>query len=638
MLNRRTALGLMASTLIPGRLLAEERGAENREPAFLEEFLRSGMLPKLAERLPKRPRIVNLKAMGRAPGRYGGTVRTLIGSQKDIRLMTIYGYARLVGYDEKLNMVPDILESFEVEEDRIFTFRIRQGHKWSDGTPLTPEDFRYCLEDVWLNKELTRGGPVTALRVDGKPPRFEIVDPLTVRYSWDGPNPDFLPKLAAAQALSLVLPAAYLKQFHRKYQDPFRLSGLMKEYQARNWVALHIRMARQYRPENPELPTLDPWRNTVSPPAEQFVFERNPYFHRVDENGLQLPYIDRFVLNASSSDIIPAKTGAGESDLQAIGIDFPDYTFLKDAEKRYPVKVHLWKRTQGSRLALLPNLNCADPVWKPLLRDARLRRALSLAINRREINKAVFYGLATESADTVLPESPLYRPQFAEAWIAYDPDRANALLDEMGLQKRDDDGLRLLPDGRAAQIVVETAGESTLETDVLELVTDHWRQIGIALFIRPSQRDVFRSRAMAGQIMMSMWSGIDNGVPTPDMSPDQLAPTADEQLQWPLWGAYYISHGKVGEAPDLPEAAELVSLVKRWRRSTTSRERAEIWTSMLSIYTDQVFSIGIVNGTLQPVVATTRLRNLPDKALYGFDPTSYFGIYMPDTFWLGEEG
>ncbi|PRD42444.1 peptide ABC transporter substrate-binding protein [Phyllobacterium phragmitis] len=632
MINRRTILGLTASAFIPGRLLAADR-----EPAFFKTQLKFEKLPALADRLPKTPRIVNLSAKGRQPGRHGGTVRTLIGSQKDIRLMTIYGYTRLVGYDEKLNMIPDILESYEVRDERIFTFTIRDGHKWSDGTPLTPEDFRYCLEDVWLNDELSPGGPITALRVDGKPPRFEIIDPLTVRYSWDAPNPDFLPKLAAAQALMLVLPAAYLKQFHKKYQDPFRLAGLMKEYQARKWTWLHIRMSRQYRPENPDLPTLDPWRNTTRPPAGQFVFERNPYFHRIDENGLQLPYIDRFVLNISSSEIIAAKTGAGESDLQCFGIDFSDYTFLKDAEKRYPIKVHLWKRTQGARVALLPNLNCADPVWQSLLHDVRMRRALSLAIDRREINKAVFYGLATESADTVLPESPLYRPEFAEAWIAHDPEKANALLDEMGLDTRDDDGLRLLPDGRSAQIIVETAGESTLETDVLELVTDHWRQIGIALFIRPSQRDVFRSRAMAGQIMMSIWSGIDNGVPTADMSPDQLAPTADEQLQWPLWGVHYISHGKIGEAPDMPKVIELMSLLKRWRRSTTSQERAAIWTSMLGIYTDQVFSIGIVNATHQPVISSAKLRNLPDNGLYGFDPTSYLGIYMPDTFWLGGE-
>ena len=631
-MDRRTVLGVMASAFLPGTLRADDL-----EPNFLRPLLETGQLPELVDRLPKKPRVINVAAMGRQPGLHGGDMRTLIGSQKDIRVMTINGYARLVGYDDKLNMLPDILESYEVAEDRIFTFRIREGHKWSDGSLLTPEDFRYCWEEVWLNEELSPGGPATALVVDGKPPRFEIVDPLTVRYSWDAPNPDFLPNLAAAQALSMVVPSAYLKQFHKKHQDPSRLAELMKEFRAKKWTILHIRMSRQYRPENPDLPTLDPWRNTTLPPAEQFVFERNPFFHRVDENGRQLPYVDRFILNVSSSAIIAAKTGSGESDLQSLGVDFTDYTFLKDAEKRYPVKVRLWKRTQGSQAALLPNLNCGDPVWRPLLRDARVRRAFSLAIDRREINLAVFYGLGKESADTVLPESPLYRPEFAQAWIAHDPDLANALLDEAGLQLRDDDGLRLLPDGRAAQIVVETAGESTLETDILELVTDHWRKIGVSLFIRTSQRDVFRSRALGGQIMMSMWSGIDNGVPTADMNPGQLAPTSEDQLQWPLWGTYYSSHGELGEPPAIPEATELISLLKRWRRSTETRERAEVWTSMLGIYTDQVFSIGIVNGTLQPVLSTSRLRNLPDDGLYGFDPTSYFGVYLPDTFWLGGE-
>ncbi len=632
MITRRTALGVIGSALLPGTLRAADR-----EPEFLRAKLDEGKLPPAAQRLPRTPRVVKITAMGRQPGQHGGTVRTLIGSQKDIRLMTIYGYARLVGYDEALNLQPDVLESFTSEEDRVFTFRLREGHKWSDGSPLTTEDFRYCWEDIINNEDLSPGGFDRALVVDEKGPKFEIVDPLTIRYTWHAPNPDFLPKLAAPQALSIVVPAAYLKQFHKKHQDEARLAELIKENKVKKWTSLHIRMARQYRPENPELPTLDPWRNTTKPPAEQFIFERNPFFHRVDENGLQLPYIDRFVLNVSSSSIIPAKTGAGESDLQAINLDFTDYAFLKDAEKRYPVKVSLWKKTLGSRLALLPNQNASDEVWRPLLRDVRVRRALSLAIDRREINMAVFYGLATPSADTVLPESPLFRPEYAEAWIAHDPDQANALLDEAGLKERDDDGIRILPDGRPAQIIIESAGESTLETDVLELVADHWRNVGLALFIRTSQRDVFRSRALAGQIMMSIWSGIDNGVPTADMNPGQLAPTTDDQLQWPVWGAHYLSHGEIGEAPDVPEAAELVRLLKEWRHTVTTPDRAAIWHKMLSIYTQQVFSIGIVNATQQPILATTRLRNLPKEALYGFDPTSYFGVYMPDTFWLGEE-
>lgn len=632
MITRRTALAILASTALPRTLLGAAREIDALAPAVAE-----GKLPPIAERLPKAPRVINVAAMGREPGRHGGRIRMLIGSAKDIRLMTIYGYARLVGYDEHLNLHPDVLESYEVVDDRIFTFRLREGHKWSDGTPLTAEDFRYCWEDVLLNEDLSPAGLPTAMVIDGEAAKFEVLDERTVRYSWSVPNPDFLQKLAAPQPLVIAMPAAYLKQFHEKYQDEEKLKEILEAERLNKWSKVHMRMARSYRPENPDLPTLDPWRNTTPLPAEQFVFERNPYFHRVDENGLQLPYIDRFVLSVSSSALIPAKTGTGESDLQAAGIDFVDYTYLKDAEKRYPVKVKLWKKTQGSRLALLPNLNCADPVWRPLLRDVRVRRALSLAIDRREINMAMFYGLTKESADTILPESPLFEPRFANAWVAHDPERANALLDEAGLTERDSDGIRFLPDGRRAQIVVETPGESTLDTDVLQLIADYWQEIGISLFIRTSQRDTFRSRAVGGEIIMSMWFGIDNGVPTADMNPGQLAPTADDQLQWPVWGLNYISHGEMGVPPNLPPVVELLKLLKRWRLSSDAAEREEIWKEMLSIYTDQVFSIGLVNASLQPILITKKLRNFPEEGLYGFDPTSYFGVYKTDTFWL-EEG
>jgi len=636
MISRRTVLALMGATASSAVLPLPAHAATDRDPPFLRPLIEAGKLPDLAGRLPAKPRVVNLAAMGREPGRYGGVVRTLIGGQKDIRMMTINGYARLIGLDEKLNFQPDILEAFEPVEERAFTFRIRDGHKWSDGEPLTSEDFRYMWEDVLSNKDLAKGGYDPMLLVDGKPPVFEIIDQLTVRYTWDAPNPDFLPVLAAAQPISLALPAHYMKQFHAKYQDKDKLDQMVEEEEVKNWATLHLKMARQYRPENPNLPTLDPWRNTTKPPAEQFVFERNPFFHRVDENGRQLPYIDQILLNVSSSSIIPAKAGAGESDLQFSNIDFADYTFLKDAEKRYPVTVGLWKRTQGSRIALLPNLNVGDEVWRKVLRDVRVRRALSLAIDRREINLAVFYGLAKESADTVLPESPLYKPEYQNAWIAHDVDQANRLLDEAGLGERGDDGVRLLPDGRPAQVVVETAGESTLETDVLELITDHWGAIGISLFIRTSQRDIFRSRAIGGEIMMAVWSGIDNGVPTADMNPGQLAPTMDSQLQWPVWGLNFISNGEKGTAPDMPEVERQMELLHKWRSSGTLEERAAIWHEMLAAFTDQVFSIGLINQALQPVLSSSRMRNVPQTGLYGFEPTCFLGVYMPDTFWMFE--
>ena len=534
-------------TLLIGAAMVRSAAAQDivRDP--LLERVEAGELPPLDQRLPEIPRVTDLIAMGRVPGQHGGTVRMLIGGQRDIRYITIFGYTRLAGYNEKLELEPDILQDFTIEQERIFTFKLRPGHKWSDGHPLTTEDFRYAWEDVILNEKLSPGGVSPVLLVNGKPPRFEVLDEFTVRYTWDGPNPDFMPWLAAAQPLVMVMPAHYLKQFHAKYQDPDKLEALMKENKVRNWPRLHINMSRQYRPENPELPMLDPWINSTKPPAEQFILNRNPYFHRVDGDGRQLPYFDRFVFNVSSSQLISAKTGAGESDLQATNIQFEDYTFLKEAEKRQAIKVYLWERSQGSRVALLPNLNYQDPVWRSVLQDARFRQALSLAIDRREINVATFFGLGHESADTMLPQSPLYRREYAEAWIAHDPVRANALLDEMGLDKRDGEGWRQLPDGRTAQVIVESAGESTLDTDVLELIGDYWREISIPLYIRTSQVDVLRSRALAGHVMMSIWEGIDNGIATADMNPGALAPTGDANLQWPLWGVHYVTRGAEGQ-------------------------------------------------------------------------------------------
>jgi peptide/nickel transport system substrate-binding protein len=633
MVTRRTTLGLIAAAALPRPALAGYV-----EPNYFKIPIEKGELPPIEARLPRVPRVINLAAMGRKAGAHGGSVRMLISGPKDIRYMTIFGYARLVGYDEKLNLQPDILQSYDIADDRIFTFHLRPGHKWSDGEPLTAEDFRYCFEDVLMNEELSPGGLSPYLRVGGEGPALEVIDPLTVRYTWKAPNPDFLPRLASAQPLYMAMPAHYLKKYHEKYQDKDKLEAAVKEAKAKNWAALHNKKKQQYRPDNPKLPVLDPWRNLTKPPADEYVFERNPYFHRVDENGLQLPYADQFLLDASASGIIPAKVGAGESDLQATGIEFQDYTFLKEAEQRQSFQVKLWKQARGSRIALLPNLNHQDEGWRKILQDARFRRALSLAINRHEINMAVFFGLAQESADTVLPESPLYRPEYAAAWSLYDPVRANAFLDEMGLDRRDGEGIRLLPDGRQAQVIVESAGESTLETDVLELVGDHWRQIGVKLFVSVSQRDVFRSRTIAGQTMMGIWTGLDNAVATSDMSPDELAPTTETQMQWPMCGKYYETAGKKGEAPAVKEMQELVSLLDQWRRSTTKEERAQAWHRMLALYTDQVFSIGTVNGALQPVVVSNKLRNVPDKALYSFDPTSYLGVYLPDTFWFEEPG
>ncbi len=361
---------------------------------------------------------------------------------------------------------------------------------------------------------------------------------------------------------------------------------------------------------------------------------RNPYFHRVDKAGRQLPYIDTIIVGITDDKLIPARTGAGDIDLQARYLRFDNYTFLKQNAKRNQYRVLLWEKAIGSQIALYPNLNVDDPAWRTLLRDVKFRRALSLGINRHEINEVVYFGLAKESGNTVLQRSPLFRPEFRTAWTQFDVKQANALLDSLGLTQRDKSGLRLLPDGRPMEIVVDTSGESTEETDVLELVRDSWRKLGIALFSRPSVREVFRKRVYSGKSMMTIWSGLNNGIPTPEMSPNELAPTAQEQLQWPMWGQYYENNRKGGEAPALPEAKELVELYDNWRKAAAVAEREQIWLRMLEIHAQQVYTIGIVTQALQPIVVQNKLHNVPAEGIYSWDPGSYFGMYHPDTFWL----
>ncbi len=604
------------------------------EPDYFNAQLTSGKLPPMAQRLPDKPLLMDETMNNRIAGQYGGKMNLLMGKDKDIRRMVVYGYSRIVGYNQNLKLIADIVESFDVHDNKEFIFHLRKGHRWSDGAPLTAEDFKYYWEDVANNPDLNPFGASKILLVDEQLPMVTFPNAYTVIYRWQQPNPYFLPSLAAPRPLFIYQPKHYLKQFHPRYSDPQKLDAQAKQAGKRNWAGYYLKKARQYKLTNPKLPSLQPWVNTTKPPAERYVFERNPYFHRVDVNGLQMPYIDEVFVNIVSSSLIPAKSGAGESDLQGHYLRLDNYTFLKEGEKRNNYDVYLWRNINGSHKALYPNLNSNDPVWRGLVRDIRFRRALSMGVDRHEINQVIYFGLTNESNNTVLPDSRFHNINLQRRWAIYDLKHANRLLDEMGLHERNSNGLRLRPDGKPLEIIIHSAGESTEETDILALIHDSWLKLGIKIYSKPSQREVFRERIFSGDAMMSIWSGIENGLPTADMSPHELAPTRQDQYQWPKWGQYYETKGAVGETPDLPVAQQLLALNQSWNRAVTLPEREQIWREMLNNFSDQVYSIGIVNSVPQPIVVNKQLRNVPKKAIYAWSPTAYFGVYHPDIFWL----
>ncbi len=216
-------LTLAASLLLASSAAAETIGSpdvklpDSYQPTpYFAEAVAGDSLPPVSARLPERPMVMSMNGF-RQPGKPGGNLKLLVGKAKDTKLIGVYGYARLVGYDHDLTLQADLLESLEIEEGRIFTLHLRKGHRWSDGQPFTTEDFRYFWEDVALNEELSPSGPPKAMRLGDELPKVEILDETTVRYSWSKPNPFFVPALAAASPLFIYRPAHYLKTLHAAY-------------------------------------------------------------------------------------------------------------------------------------------------------------------------------------------------------------------------------------------------------------------------------------------------------------------------------------------------------------------------------------------------------------------------------------
>ncbi|MGO4573072.1 ABC transporter substrate-binding protein [Microvirga sp. 2TAF3] len=616
-------IGLLAALL--SLLVLPALAADYIEQPFFAEKVAKKEMPTVSERVPQTPFVSD-----QAKGDYGGDIVTLVPRARDIRYITTYGYTRLIGYDRNLELQPDLLEKFDNVDNRVFTFTLRAGHRWSDGHPFTAEDFRYFWEDIAQNKDLSPSGVPEFMMVDGKPARFEIIDERTVRYTFDKPNPRFLPHLAGPVDPGIYRPAHYLKQFHAKYADKAKLDEAAKSQKLKSWAALHNRLDDMKEHTNPDEPVLQAWRVTNKAPASRFVFERNPYYHRVDGQGHQLPYIDRIIMDVSASGLFAAKANAGEVDLLFRGLSMSDIPVLKQGEKVQGYTTLLWPYARGSELALYPDLNTSDPVWRALNRDVRYRRALSLGIDRKTLNNSLLFGLGIEGNNTIMEQSPLFFPDLRTLNATYDPTEASRLLDEIGLKKRNAAGFRLLPDGRELEIIVETDGESSLVVDGLTLIGEFWREIGVRLFVKPQDRTVLRNRAFAGLTNMVASQGFDNAIPTVIMPPSEYAPMRQDNYSWPKWGQHVETKGKNGEAVDMPEARRLLELYATWMNTANRDVQRNVWTEMLRNHAENQWSIGTVAGALQPIVVRNGLQGLPQKALYSWEPTAMIGIYRID--------
>jgi peptide/nickel transport system substrate-binding protein len=320
---------------------------EFHEAPMLAEQVKAGKLPPVRQRISEEPLVVPVVER---IGTYGGTWHRAFTGPSDFQTIDRLEHDFILYYDlDGKTIVPHIAKSWEISEDgRVFTFHLRPGMKWSDGEPFTSEDFVFAYEDIDMDPRINvRKPPYLRIRqerggFENAYGRVEAVDPLTVRFVF--PEPKFIiDELAAGHGISgqcsrgwdavPYAPKHYLKQFLPRYTPEDKLNEMAAEAGFKSWVLLFQQKAKL--PENPELPTVGPWRTVTPITGQLFTLERNPYYWAVDPKGNQLPYIDRLEMRlVQDLEVLTMRAMAGEIDMQERHIQLAKYPAFKEAAQK----------------------------------------------------------------------------------------------------------------------------------------------------------------------------------------------------------------------------------------------------------------------------------------------------------------
>ena len=313
----------------------------------------------------------------------------------------------------------------------------------------------------------------------------------------------------------ILVPSHYMQQFHADFAPQDELDAKVEELGLGSWMDLFN--DRNDNAVNPERPCTDVWlaQNTLS--SEMFVMERNPYFHHVDPEGNQLPYLDRVSFRVyETPDVYLMWMLNGQVDMpgRTNTAGFTDYTLYKENEANGHYAILPEFGLDHNHKGFLVNQAPKNERLRPIFQDKRFRHAISLCLNREEMNELVFDGMATPRQYSPIETSPQYYPKLSNAYIEYDPDEANRLLDEMGLAERDGEGFRLYPDGSGEtfSVIVEgIAQPGTPDEDLAQMAVQYMAEVGLKASYKYDERSLYEERVAANETEICAW-GCDRSV------------------------------------------------------------------------------------------------------------------------------
>ena len=588
-------------------------------------------LPPLAERLPEEPLVV---APYEQIGRHGGVLDMLSNAPEagTADLLSVRHVNLVRMSDDLQTIVPNVAKDWQWNDDYTeLTFFLRKGHRWSDGAPFSAEDVKFWYDDLALDPTISPK-PRDYTQVAGKRMQVEVVDPQTVKFVLPAPKPGLLAHFATSYAQGFQ-PKHFLGGFHPKHNPD--ADKLAQELGFENGYAV---IAAYYGNSD--------WTDTPSPmlahpekvggmpkaavpTLESHVFVKdttegrylvaNPYFHIVDTAGNQLPYIgehDEVYINENEVRIL--KLVNAEVDYKSQSVQLPSAPILLDGREKGNYTIDL--RPTVAMPVLSFNLTSEDPEKRKVFGDLRFRQAMSVAMNRDEINEVAFFGLGQPKQYTGFsPEPDFITDEWKQHYAQFDPDLAGKLLDEAGLVDTDGDGSRELPNGDKLVLSIQFSTQG-ISGKVVELVAQHWSDVGVQTTSKEVTPDEYRSAQSSNQLDVGAW---EKGLPLAmvlGLNESFVAPFGDyfNHRTGMLWGEYLGSDGAKGVQP--PDwVYQMKDDIDAFQSTPVGTpESAEIGLRLVENLTGHLVMIGTVHAA-NPVYHRNALKNFPDFRTHSFE-------------------
>jgi peptide/nickel transport system substrate-binding protein len=602
------------------------------EAPKLADLVKAGTLPPVEARLPDPEDLMVIKPLHET-GQYGGTWRRAFTGPADHE-----NGNRINSMDKILHfeytgsqIMPSLAKDWKVSDDgKTITIYLRKGAKWSDGEPLTADDFMFWFEEIYSNPEIVPT-PFPEMQINGKPGVMKKIDDFTVAFEFPEPYAYFVYQLAGSTGIGAgfatrggfqnwggaCCPAHYLKQFLPKYSSVDAVNKTAQDAGFDNWVSL---LKNKYSwALNPEVPVMTPWR-TVSPiNTPTWSMERNPYFWAVDTEGNQLPYIDEITMTlAENTEVANLRAIAGEYDLQERHMGLAKLpVFLENAEQGN-YTVHLDPAFNGSDVALhIGNAYEGDAEIAKLLKNKDFRHALSLGIERDQLNEAFWLGVGTPGSTAPSPDT-IYSPgpEWNTKWATLDVEQANSILDGLGLDQKDGEGYRLRTDGggRLQLEMITVGGQFVPYTQVGEMIKQQWKEIGIDVVIQEMERNLAFGKTANNEHQIITWA--NDGSEMLYLFARHALPVDPAECHMGMaFAKWYASNGTQGTEPDDPEMLRAFELYREafgLDEAGQIENAKEIW----KIIVEQQWSIGTVGQSpafMGVRIVKNNMGNIPER-------------------------